>query len=35
MVDHGYLIKIIGENINYDEEALWYATYLHDWGACP
>jgi uncharacterized protein len=29
------LIKIIGENINYDEEATWYATYLHDWGACP
>ena len=29
------LIKIIGADINYDEEAIWYATYLHDWGACP
>lgn len=29
------IIKIIGEDINYDEEAIWYAAYLHDWGALP
>jgi uncharacterized protein len=27
------LIAIIGEDEVYDEEALWVATYLHDWGA--
>lgn len=29
------LIKIIGEGIDYDEEVIYYATYLHDWGAFP
>lgn len=29
------LIKIIGENVDYNEEVVWYSTYLHDWGAFP
>lgn len=29
------LIKIIGGNINYNTKAIYYATYLHDWGAFP
>jgi HD superfamily phosphodiesterase len=29
------LIKIIGENVDYNEGAVWYSTYLHDWGAFP
>ncbi|VBB09711.1 Hypothetical protein LUCI_5009 [Lucifera butyrica] len=29
------LIRLLGEGMNYDAEAVWYAAYLHDWGAFP
>jgi uncharacterized protein len=29
------LIDLIGEELEYDREALPYAVYLHDWGAFP
>lgn len=28
-----YLISIIGEGIQYDQEVVWLAAHLHDWGA--
>jgi uncharacterized protein len=27
-----HLVSIIGEGMEYDEEAVWLAAYLHDWG---
>ena len=29
------LINVIGEGLEYDKDIVWYAAYLHDWGAFP
>ena len=28
-----HLVELIGEGLEYDEEAVWFAAHLHDWGA--
>ena len=30
-----YIISLIGEGMKFDEEVLWAAAYLHDWGGYP
>mgnify|MGYP000963977211 CR=1 FL=1 len=30
-----HLIEIIGQDVDYDREVIWYATHLHDFGAFP
>lgn len=30
-----YLISIIGEGVQYNQEVVWLAAHLHDWGAYP